>query len=119
MKRPRRRGWLIAGGILAALIVIVLVAAMIAEEPLRRYAEDLANDKLPDYRVTIGALDLHPFMLAVDLEDVVVRHQAHPEPALAVIREITADAHFWPLLTGTVAADLSLDRPVLVANRRQ
>ncbi len=115
----RHRGWWIALAVIVGLGVIVAAASFFAEEPLRRYAERQANDRLPDYRMTIGALALHPFTLTVDLRDMVVRQRARPEPALAVIPQLTADAKFFPLLTGIVAADVDIERPVLAATRQQ
>lgn len=115
----RHRGWLIAGAIVAVVILGVVIATFFADEPLRRYAEGVANESLPDYRVTIGALDLHPLTLAVDLRDVVIRQEAHPEPPLAVIPEARADARVLPLFSGTVGVELSLDKPVLSITRPQ
>lgn len=115
----RHRGWWIALGIMATLALVLVMASFFAEEPLRRYAEGQANDRLVDYRTTIGGLDLHPLLLAVDLHDVVVRQQAHPEPPLAVIPHTRAGVGLWSLLSGTIAAELSIDRPALSATREQ
>lgn len=115
----RPRWWIIAGGIVALLLILVVVAAFFAEEPLRHYAESLANESLPDYHITIGALALHPLTLAVDIREVVVHQQANPEPPLAVIPEVRADARLLPLLSGQVAADLHVDKPVVAATGPQ
>ncbi|MBD0315651.1 MAG: DUF748 domain-containing protein [Nitrospiraceae bacterium] len=115
----RHRGWWIAFGIIAVLLLLVVTAAFFAEEPLRRYAEAQANQRLPEYHTTIGALELHPLTLAADLKDIVIRQQAHPEPALAVIPYARAGIAFLPLFTGTVSADLHVDRLALSATREQ
>jgi hypothetical protein len=115
----RHRGWWIALGVMAILALGLVIAALFAEEPLRRYMEAQANDRLPDYRTTIGGLDLHPLLLAVDLREVIVRQQAHPEPPLAVIPYTRADVSLWSLLSGTLAADLNIERPSLSATREQ
>ncbi|ALA59204.1 DUF748 domain-containing protein [Nitrospira moscoviensis] len=117
---PRRhRGWIIAGIAAALLVLLVAIGARLAEDPLRRYAEGLANEALPDYRITIGELDLHPLTLAAELRDVVVRLQAHPEPPLADVPEVRADARLLPLFTGKLGADVYLERPALSATKQQ
>lgn len=103
---------------IAVLIVIVLIAAFAADEPLRRYVERSANDAVKGYHVRIGALDSHPFTLSVDLRDVVVRREARPDPPLADIREVVIDSHLAPLLAGKVAADIHLHDPVVSVTRR-
>jgi hypothetical protein len=107
---PRRhRGWIIAGIAVALLVLLVAVGARLAEDPLRRYAEGLANE----------ALDLHPFTLTAELRDVVVRLQAHPEPPLADVPEVRADARLLPLFTGRLGADVYLESPALAATKQQ
>jgi hypothetical protein len=118
-RTSRHRGWWIALAVVAVLIAAVVAASFWADEPLRRYAEAQANEQLPDYRVTIGALDLHPLTVSVDLRDVTVRQQAHPEPALAVIPLASVDARLLPLFSGTLAADVRVEQPVIAATRRQ
>lgn len=115
----QRRGWMIAAAIVGLLVVMIVIVATVIDEPLRQYAEARANDLLPDYRITIGALDLHPLTLSVDLHDVVVRQAIHPEPPLAAMPHVTADARLVPLFSGKVAADLRIDTPVFSATRQQ
>ncbi|MGE0468310.1 MAG: DUF748 domain-containing protein [Nitrospira sp.] len=103
---------------IAVLIVIVLIAAFVADEPLRRYVERSANDAVKGYHVRIGALDSHPFTLSVDLRDVVVQREARPDPPLADIQEVVIDSHLAPLLAGKVAADIHLRHPVVFITRR-
>ena len=44
----------------AALLVVLLAAALLIDEPLRAYVEQKMNRSLKGYRVHIGALDFHP-----------------------------------------------------------
>jgi hypothetical protein len=113
------RKWMIAGAIVAALVIGLVAAAQFAEEPLRQYAERASNEALPDYRVSIGALDLYPLTLSVGLRDVVVRQQANPEPTMANIERVRATARLWPLFAGRVGADLHVEKPLLAATGRQ
>ncbi len=113
------RKWMIAGAIVAGLVVLLVAAAQFAEEPLREYAERTSNEALPDYRVSIGALDLHPLTLSVGLREIAVRQQANPEPTLATIEHVRASARLWPLFAGRVGADVHLDKPRLTATGKQ
>lgn len=115
----QRRGWTIAAGIVALLIFALVIVASVIDEPLRQYAESTANDLLPEYRITIGALDLHPLTLSLDLHDVVIRQALHPDPPLAAIPHVSADARLVPLFSGKVAADLHIETPVFSATKQQ
>jgi Domain of Unknown Function (DUF748) len=115
----QHRGWMIAGGIAVLLILAIVIVASVVDEPLRQYSETKANDLLPDFRTTIGALDLHPLTLSVDLHDIVVRQTIHPDPPLAAIPHVTVDARLFPLLLGKATADLRIETPVFSATRQQ
>ncbi|HJT19552.1 MAG TPA: DUF748 domain-containing protein [Nitrospira sp.] len=111
--------WAIVGLLFGLAVAAIVIALSVIDEPLRRYAEREANDHLEGYRIAIGALSLHPLSLSVDLHDVVVAQAAHPDPPLATIPHVTADARLGPLIRGTVAADIRLDTPVFSATRQQ
>src|SRR6476619_4798777 len=113
-----RRGWIVAVVVLSLLVLTVVLAASVADEPLRRYVEDQANSKLPGFHVTIGALDLHPLTLSADLRDVVVRQDIHPDPPVVSIPRVTADALLAPLFSGQVGADLRVETPAFAINKR-
>ena len=115
----RHRWWAIGGFIVGLIVVTLLLASVLLEGPFKRYAEDQAAQRLADYEVQIGALHVHPFRLALEVNDVVVRQRAHPEPPLATIPSLLADAHFLPLLTGTLDLDLRIERPALSATGEQ
>jgi hypothetical protein len=108
---PRWLKWIAVG--VAALIVAVVIAAFFADEPLRAYAERSANEAADGYSIRIGALDLHPLTLSVELHDVVVRQKADPESPLARVPNLVLDAEFLPLLVGKTVADVSLNDPVV------
>src|SRR6476659_1738247 len=112
------RGWMIAVVVLSLLVLIVVITAFVADEPLRRYVEDKANSLLPGFHVTIGAFDLHPLTLSADLRDVVVRQDIHPDPPVLSIPHVTADAQLVPLFSGQVGADLRVETPAFAINKR-
>jgi hypothetical protein len=103
--------WIAVG--VAVLIVAVVIAALFADEPLRAYAERSANEAADGYSIRIGALELHPLTLSVELHDVVVRQKADPESPLARVPNLVLDAEFLPLLVGKAVADVSLNDPVV------
>ncbi|HEX5549198.1 MAG TPA: DUF748 domain-containing protein, partial [Nitrospira sp.] len=114
----RRRGWVIAGVVLSLLVLAVIIAASVADEPLRQYVEDKANSVLPGFHVTIGALDLHPLTLSADLRDVVVRQDIHPDPPVLSIPRVNADAQLATLFSGQVGADLRVETPAFAINKK-
>jgi len=116
--RARRR-LTIAGSIVAVLVIAVLVVASLFSEPAKRYAEREANERLPDYQITIGKLRLQPFRLAVGLENVVVRLRTTPDPTLAEIPQTKVKVRFLPLLTGTIDVNLHIENPQLAATDQQ
>jgi len=115
----KHRWWAIGGFIVGLIVVTLILAAVLLEAPLKRYAEDQAAQRLADYDVRIGTIHIHPFRLALEVNDVVVRQRAHPEPPLATIPSLIADARFLPLLTGTLDLDLHIERPALTATADQ
>lgn len=107
------------GIVLAVIFLFLIVAFSFIDEPLRRYAERRANQALEGYHLTIGSLDFHPFGLSVDLKNVVVAQEKHPEPPLANIAQWTASIHWRELLTGNVVSDHQIERPVIHFTRTQ
>ena len=114
----RRRGWVIAVVVLSLLVLIIVLVASVADEPLRRYVEEQANSLLPGFHVTIGTLDLHPLTLSADLRDVVVRQDIHPDPPVLSIPHVTAGAQLAPLFSGQVGANLRIETPAIAINKR-
>ncbi len=118
MSRPSRR-WIIAGAIVSVLIIAVLVASSFLSEPLKKYAERQASERLPEFEITIGKLRVQPFGLAIALHEVVVRLRANPAPPLGEIEEMRAHVRFLPLLTGKIDLHLEIETPQLAATGQQ
>jgi hypothetical protein len=114
----RRRWWLIPLVLLGIVVLTAVIAASVADEPLRRYVEGEANAALPGYHVTVGALDLHPFTLSVDLRDISIRQDIHPDPPVLSIAQVTADAALAPLFSGQVGAAVRVDTPAFAVNQK-
>src|SRR6187549_2424207 len=106
MSRPSRR-WIITGATVSVLIIAV--ASSFLSEPIKKYAERQASERLPDFEITIGKLRVQPFRLAVAAHDVVVRLRAKPDPPLGQIDEVKAKVGFLPLLTGKIDLNLQIE----------
>ncbi|HWV45214.1 MAG TPA: DUF748 domain-containing protein [Nitrospira sp.] len=104
---------------LAVLMVVLSTAAFFADEPLRRYVERTVNEAVEGYSFKVGTLALHPLALSVDLGDVVVRQEAHPDPPLISIPEVVVDARFAPLLNGKAKGDIRLKNPIISVTQQQ
>jgi hypothetical protein len=103
----------------AAVLLLVGISLWFIDEPLRAYAERQLNSRIAGYTFRIGALDFHPIGLSVDLENVTVLQNAHPEPPLAHIGEWHASVHWEALLSGRLVSDHMIDRPVIHFTRPQ
>ena len=119
MKMPSLPKWLWWLAIPIGLILVLVLAASLLDEPLRSYAERTVNERLPAYTVHIGALDLHPLTLSLDLEDVVVKQKDHPDPPLAAISKIHGSLQWSALVRGRFVTDEWIDRPVIHFTRPQ
>ena len=114
-----RRWWIWVAGAVAGVVVAAVVASFFIDEPLRRYVERQMNARLQGYTVRIGALDFHPFGFAVDLKDVTVTQDAHPDPPVARVSALSASVQWRALLHARVVADLLVERPALHLNLPQ
>jgi hypothetical protein len=72
------------------VVVAAVVASFFVDDPLRRYLERQLNARLQGYTVRIGALDLHPLGLSIDVEDVSLTQDAHPDPPVARVPALSA-----------------------------
>lgn len=105
-----------AAGILVILVVLAVIAAFFIDEPLRRYTEAQMNRRLDGYTVRIGKLDFHPVGFSIDFGDLVVIQNAHPDPPIARISQLTASVEWRALLHRRLVADFSVVKPILYVN---
>jgi hypothetical protein len=114
-----RRWWIWVAGAVALMMVAAVAASFFIDEPLRRYVERQMNARLQGYTVRIGALDFHPFGFSVELEDVSITQDAHPDPPVARVPQLNASVQWRALLRARVVADLQVERPALHLNLTQ
>jgi hypothetical protein len=104
---------------IASLLACAIVAAYLIDEPLRRKMESNLNKALQGYNVEIGRLDFHPLGFSLDLENLVIRQDAHPEPALARIALLSASVDWKALLFGRLVGDFTIENPKFVIDLNQ
>jgi Domain of Unknown Function (DUF748) len=119
MTRPSLPKWAWWVAIPVVVLLVIVIAASFLDEPLRAYAEREMNQRLPAYTIHIGALDLHPLALSLDLEDVVVRQKDNPDPPLAAIATIHGSLQWSALFRGRLVTDERIDHPVIHFTRPQ
>ena len=113
-----RRMWAWIAGSLIAVLVIVLVLGFFIDEPLRTSLEQKLNDRLQGYTARLGAAHFSLLGFSVELQDLVIRQEANPDPPVATIPKLTASVQWRALLSGRVVADFELTQPVITINRK-
>jgi Domain of Unknown Function (DUF748) len=106
-----RKSFFWAGGSVLLILIVIIGAAFLLDEPLRRKMEADLNNRLKGYSVQIGRLDFHPVGLSLDLEDCTIYQRAHPDPPIAHIPNLSASVHWKALLRGRLVADWEIDNP--------
>lgn len=112
-----RRMWAWIAGSLIAVLVIVLGLGFF-DEPLRTSLEQKLNERLQGYTARLGAAHLSLFGFSVELKDLVIKQEAHPDPPVATLPKLTASVQWRALLSGRVVADFELHQPVITINRK-
>ena len=112
---PRWYRWV--AGVALAFAVLLIVAAFLIDEPLRRLVERQMNDRLDGYTVSIAKLDFHPIGFAIDLRDIVLVQNANPDPPVMRMERLSASTQWSAVIRGRLVADFALVRPTLYINR--
>ena len=117
--RGARRHWMAIGIPIAILLVIAYTIAFLIDEPLRRYTEAKMNHSLKGYTARIGQLDFHPFGFSLDLYEIVITQDAHPDPPVMRVERLSASVHWRALLSGKLVGDAELIKPTVYLNLPQ
>jgi len=96
---------------LGALVLLILIASVFMDEPLRVYLERKINQSLQGYSVRIERLHFHPIGFALDLENLVLVRDEQPDLPIANIPKWTARVDWEALLDGRLVNDQYLERP--------
>jgi hypothetical protein len=111
----RRWKWLI--GVLIVVLALAYTIAFLIDEPLRRMTERQMNARMKGYTASIGRLNFHPIGFAVDLHDVVLVQDAHPDPPVLRVAQLTASVQWGAIIHRRVVADFQLWTPQIYVDR--
>ncbi len=103
----RRWKWII--GVLAVVVALAYVVAFLIDEPLRRMTEREMNARMKGYTARIGHLNFHPIGFSIDLRDVVLVQDAHPDPPVMRLSRLSASVQWSAIIHARVVADFQLD----------
>jgi Domain of Unknown Function (DUF748) len=117
--RGVRRHWLLISVPIALVVIAAYLVAFMLDEPLRRYTEGKMNRALKGYTASIKALDFHPFGFSLDLSDVTITQDEHPEPPVLRVERLSASVHWRALLFGRLVAEVEIDKPTVHVNLPQ
>lgn len=106
---------------LFSLLVIsgVIALKFILDARLRPYLEERVNSNLQGYAAVLGAAHFKLFGFALELNNLLIRQTANPEPPVLEIPILTASIQWRALLYGRVVANFLLERPAIYLNRKQ
>lgn len=107
--------WILA----ASVLLLIALVAQGFDEYLRRTLEEKVNQRLHGYTVTLDRAHLNPFGLALTLGGATIRQQAHPNPPVAQIDEVTASVQWREILRLKLVANVAIDRPRIHINLPQ
>jgi hypothetical protein len=112
-----RTRWTWAVVALAVFLVLAVAVSFLIDEPLRRTIEGQMNARMKGYTARIGGLDFHPIGFGIDLRDVVLRQDAHPDPPVLAVRRLSASVQWSALAHRRVVADVELVEPWVYVDR--
>jgi hypothetical protein len=107
---------LIALGVVLVLAIVIDVAA---DAPLRRRMERTLNESLEGYTARLGRLDFHVLGFGIDLEQLSIVQDEHPDPPVARIARLGASVEWRAIIFGRVVADIEVEEPVIAIDRAQ
>jgi hypothetical protein len=116
MKLLAGRRWTLLIGVLTGLIVVTSLAALLIDEPARRYMEHEINRRLTGYTVSVRALHIHPWTVSLELVDSTILQDANPDPPVARIHSLRTTIDWRALLRRKIVAEMTFDRPELYVN---
>jgi hypothetical protein len=112
----RRHPWLLAAAI---VVVLLMIASVAVERPLRNELERRLNASLKGYTATIGRVDLRFLGLGFDLHDVTIVQNSLPRPPVLYIPMWSTSVQWRALLSAALVADMSFTRPQVYITLQQ
>jgi len=109
--------WIPYAGGLTALLLLVVIASLFIDEPLRLYLQQTMNKSLKGYTVRIERVHFYPIGFALDLENFELMRNEQPDLPVASIPKWTASLHWKALLSGRLVNDQYLEHPTFRMTR--
>lgn len=109
--------WITAS--LALLIAVVVGVSFFIDQPLRRMLERKLNTNLQGYTARLGAVDFHPLDFSLELRNLVIVQNAHPELPVLSLPKLSASVQWRALFAGRLVADFLLEQMAIYVNRKQ
>jgi len=110
----RKRLW-VAPVVLACLVGL----SYYLDTVLRGYIERAMNQRITGYSVHIRAVRFHPIGFSLDLVDMTVAQDQHPDPPVLHIPRLRASVDWRALLDRRLVADFLVQRPKAYVNLTQ
>ena len=101
-----------------ALILLIAIASVFIDEPLRGYLERKLNHSLKGYAVRIEQVHLHPIGFALELENLRLVRNDSPDTPVATIPRWRASLQWKALLFGRLVNDQYIERPTFRITRK-
>lgn len=109
--------WL--AGVMILLALLLFIVSFFLDEPLRKYTEETANRILKGYSVRLPGLHLQLVGGSLTFKGLTILQDAHPEPPIAAISEITASISWRDIIHGKLVAAVSIEQPRMHIDLKQ
>ena len=102
----------------AALVVLACLVGLsyYLDTLLRAYIERAMNERIAGYSVRIRAARFHPIGFSLDLLDMTVTQDQHPDPPVLHVPRLHASVDWGALLARRLVADFLVERPRAYVN---
>jgi hypothetical protein len=117
MTRRTRKRLVVGAGVLVLIALAAVLAAYVAADPIQRAILARLNDRIKGYHIAIEAVDLHPLTFSVDVRQVVLTQDAHPDPPIASVPAVSASLSWRDLVRGRVVGRAAVKEPTLYLSR--
>jgi hypothetical protein len=107
--------WTVVG--IAVVLALIWVGSYAIDGPLTRYMERSVNERLKGYTASVRRAHFNPFNLSMNLYEVDLVQDAHPDPPVARLPRVWADLEWSSLLRARVVAKFEFIEPVLYVDR--
>ncbi|MEI6208162.1 MAG: DUF748 domain-containing protein [Desulfuromonadales bacterium] len=117
MKGSKALRWVV--GVPVALAIVLSVASLFLDEPLRTITEKKMNRDLKGYSVRLPGLRVQLLSLSITLKGLTVSQQAHPENPVITIPLLKAGIYWRGILSGRLVGEFMLEQPKININLKQ